>query len=157
MRSGPLSVRSVRSLAAAVALAALVALAARGCEPVRYWQGSKVLRIDVVVVDAETGAPVPGASVRLTPNAGPRSSAITGPDGAASLVHQFSTSGTSTWLENRGSVIFHAVDIEVEAPGYVPLKTMLSDHLGAAQEIDKPDPPRFQVPILRGEVVPPPP
>ncbi len=55
-----------------------------------------------------------------------------------------------------GSVIFHSRDIEVEAAGYVPLKAMLSDYLGAAQEIDKPDPPRFQVPILRGGVAPAP-
>jgi hypothetical protein len=118
-------------------------------------RGYKNLRIDLVVVDAETGAPLPGASVRLTPTAGPKSSDTTGPAGAASLVYQFPTSGKATWLENRGSVIFHAVDIEVEAPGYVPLKTMLSDYLGAAQEIDKPDPPRFQVPILQNEVVRP--
>ena len=140
---------------AAVALAAMVALGARGCVPVRYWQGSKVLRIDVVVVDAETGALVPGASVRLTPDAGPQCTETTGADGAAWLVHRFSTGGTSTWLGTKECVIFHSRDIEVEAPGYVPLKTMLSDYLGAAQEIDKPDPPRFQVPIQRGEVVGP--
>jgi hypothetical protein len=152
MRSTPLNVRSVRSLAAIVALAAAVALAARGYG--RYWQGFKDLRIDLVVVDAETGAPVPGASIRLTPDTGPVSSVTTGPDGAASLVHRFPTSRRASWLDNRGSVIFHAVDIEVKAPGYVPLKTMLSDYLWAAQDIDKPGPPRFQVPIQRGEVVP---
>jgi hypothetical protein len=154
MRRAPLNIRSVRSLAAVVALAAAVALAAHGCGPVWYWQRSKDLRIELVIVDADAGAPVPGASVRLTPNAGPKSSATTGPDGAASLVHQFPTSGRATWLENRGSVIFHAVDIEVEALGYAPMKTMLSDYLGAAQEIDKPAPPWFQVPIPRGEVAP---
>jgi hypothetical protein len=154
MRGAPLNIRSVRSLAAAVAVAAAVALAARGCGPVSYWQGSKDLRIDLVVIDAETGAPVPGASIRLTPDTRPESSTTTGPDGVALLVHQFPTSGRAAWLENRGFVIFHAVDIEVESPGYVPLKTMLSDYLGAAQEIEKPDPSRFQVPILRGEVGP---
>jgi hypothetical protein len=106
-----------------------------------------------VVVDSETGAPLRGASVRLTPDTGPSASVTTGLDGAASLVHEFPTSGKATWLENTGSVIFHAVDIEVQAPGYVPLKTMLSDYLGAAQKIDKPAPARFQVPIMRGEAV----
>jgi hypothetical protein len=152
MRSTLLNVRSVRYLAAAVALAATVALAARSCT--RFWQGFQDLRIDLVVVDAETGAPVAAASVRLTPDGGRESSVTTGPDGAASLVHRFPTSGKVTWLDNTGSVIFHAVDIEVQAPGYIPLKTMLSDYLGAAQETEKPDPPRFQVPIQRGEVVP---
>jgi hypothetical protein len=154
MRGAHFNVQSVRSLAAAVALAALVALFARGCRHVTYWQGFKVLRIDLVVLDAETGSPVSGARVRLTPSGSLNSWVTTGPDGSASFVHQFNTSGTWTWLATSGHVIFHSRDIEVEAPGYIPLKTMLSDYLGSAQEIDMPDPPQFQVRIQRGELVP---
>ena len=67
------------------------------------WVGSASIPLDFVVVDAASGKPVNGATIRLTESS-PEYCTVTGRDGRAEILIDAMTGGRSSWRRETRSV-----------------------------------------------------
>ena len=117
------------------------------CSEVAYWIGSQEVELRFVVVDADTGAPVEGATVLVSRQYRTEerpAEARTGPDGTARVVIDCTTAGRSGLFVNDGSADFGAWQFEVLKDGYGragPLELIESTGREAARLKNLPPPP----------------
>jgi hypothetical protein len=122
----------------AVALAFLGVFAMR----MEYWIGSTRTDLRIRVVDADTGRPVPNASVRVFEYEESASEGKTHPDGWVTLTHWFSSAGENGLFRKTGGLRLWVEKLSVEAEGYEPLRGPLDDFTGPNRNLrDLPLPP----------------
>jgi hypothetical protein len=118
---------------------------------VTHWTGSKDVELRFLVVDAQTRAPIEGASVMLSrPGKDYGREVKTGPDGAASLTVSCWTACKSSFFEYSGSVMFWDWEINVSKDGYGSIcKVELPYWKGGIRDIGDADPPPIRVELKR--------
>lgn len=112
---------SVREMILVVAIAAFAIALAIALSPDAYWVGGASIPIDFLVLDASTGQPIGGASVRLA-EGNPEYQATTDPTGKARIVIQATTAGRSSLRRRTRSVNYGRWWLVVSAIGYMPLE-----------------------------------
>jgi hypothetical protein len=117
-----------------------------------YWDGSKEVAMRFVIVDAESGAPVPDAVVQVGVDGLPASwrEARTGTDGAARLIVRCWAAGSDTLLRRTASVSCTGVDIHVSKEGYKDVwPTSLWVHARWLLSYDQLPPPPVRLPLQK--------
>jgi hypothetical protein len=115
------------------------------------WIGGKTVPLTVAVRDAETGAPVAGASVGLFDLEGdrPRTVGRTDATGTASVSHLFTAYGSLSLVGDTGRVRFTWYSLRVEAEGYQTLTEPLDRYTGTHQDLHAPPPPRVVIALKK--------
>ena len=130
---------------------------------VAFWDGSKNVALQFVVVDAAAERPIDGASVRirdistgaqypkLPVPVGERGiEAKTGRDGAVTLTERFPASGRDSPFQHTGKVHFlQEYWLQVSSPGYETLLIPLCECAGKARDIDDCTPPPMRIGLRR--------
>jgi hypothetical protein len=148
----------LRTLMIAVAVAALVAslFAPPRRLPSGIWYDRRAVPLTFAVVDAESGAAIPCASVTIYDSRGSRwtSGGRTDAGGRATIAHEFPISGVHDPLGRRirATVDYGFWDFEVKAPGYRDERAVLVHRVVLPRTGDS----RLPRPI-RVELVPDPP
>jgi hypothetical protein len=84
-----------------------------------------------IVIDADSGLPVPDAMVKLREfNRANYPAPTTGPDGQTTITVQFKCCSSSTFFRKSRRVIDAFWEVDVEAAGYDTLNTALTEFTG---------------------------
>jgi hypothetical protein len=145
----------------AIALIALIAFSIPA-SMISIGDGSTAIPISFLVVDAATGNPIQGATVRLrdldhaTTIVAPGEhgvQATTGPDGTVVLSEEFCTVSRTGMTENSHFVYFHNYGklfwVQAQAPGYAIYLEQLTDLVGKRRDFDDRIPPITRITLMR--------
>ena len=108
--------------------------------PSADWVGHAQVPLEFVILDASTGFPIEGATLRLLLEDDPEYVATTGPDGGARVVRQFMTGGRSSVLRSTRVVNYNLM-VAITAVGHQPLRIELAELTREARYHSDPNPP----------------
>jgi hypothetical protein len=124
-----------------------------------YWVGLWDVTLDILVKDADSGQPIPGAVVRVTgPSfglgiAGYDKESTTALDGHARIQQDSSASAEMSAYRStyrmKGRVIFNQW-LEIARAGYETRTLFLSDFVGRTRSFDQLPPPGFAIELRKG-------
>jgi hypothetical protein len=124
-----------------------------------FWVGFREVAVTVRVVDADTGRPVPDASVSLgdesEKDASRATTGTTDTKGQARLERRFMMSGSATWVGIRGGLYLWDT-LRVEAAGYWGVRGRLSEYTADGWDAYGPPLPPVEVRLKRAGEGPPP-
>jgi hypothetical protein len=124
------------SLLTSGAVISLVAVGVLILPAPSHWSGAEIVRIRVMVTDAEDHQLIRNARVRLANPSHPSDptiSAKTDIEGWVNLVNEFRASGGNYRLRESRRVSYYRWILEVEAPGYRPFVAPLEPRAQLAQ------------------------
>lgn len=118
--------------------------------------GHRPTTLTVAVLDAETGAPVPGARVRVywpalwAPDRVEEAAGDTGRDGRTTLRLNCRTVTHEGLLHSRGVLVYPQAYIAARADGFAPSEpAWLSEKTGRARDLGGPEPPPVRLVLRR--------
>ena len=128
----------IRTLLALPAVAALVIVGLDALYPEGCWVGRTTIALEFLVVDAETGQPVPAAILRLKALIRPEVAVETGRDGRVVVVIEADCGGRFSLFRRTRYIDYRGWNYTIEASVYQRSEGSLGDFTSDAQRYHAP-------------------